>query len=137
MVKQNKHSTGLTKDVGFQVGARRTFPIDYKDAWRLLTSKKGINIWLGNTSNLIKGKQYNLSDGSKGEVRVYSPNSHLRIAWQPPGWQKASTIQLQVIPKGDKTVIAFHQELLPGAKEREERRKFFSSVLDQLEQIIK
>jgi uncharacterized protein YndB with AHSA1/START domain len=71
-----------------------------------------------------------------GEVRVYTPYSHLRITWHPPGWPRASTLQLRVIPKGDKTVIAFHQEHLPGEKEREERRTHYIAVLDELEHII-
>jgi hypothetical protein len=70
-------------------------------------------------------------------VRVYSHNSHLRITWQPQGWQRASTIQVRVIPKEDRTVIAFHQEHLPGAKEREERRAHYTSALDELERIIR
>jgi len=140
MVEQNEHLTGLTRDVGFQIGVRRTLPIRLEDAWRLLTSKKGVNIWLGETSKLdfSKGTRYQLADGSVGEVRVYSHNSHLRITWQPQGWQRASTIQVRVIPKEDnRTVIAFHQEHLPGAKEREERRAHYTSALDELERIIR
>jgi len=53
-----------------------------------------------------------------------------RNEWQPLGWDRASTLQLRAIPKGDRAAIAFHQEHLPGAKEREERRTFFTSVLD-------
>jgi uncharacterized protein YndB with AHSA1/START domain len=101
MVEQNERPTGLTRDVGFQIGVRRTLPIQLEDAWRLLTSKKGVNIWLGETSKLdfSKGTRYQLADGSVGQVRVYSHNSHLRITWQPQGWQRASTIQVRVIPK--------------------------------------
>jgi uncharacterized protein YndB with AHSA1/START domain len=127
----------LTKDVGFQIGVRRTLPIGHEDAWRLLTSDQGLKIWLGPISGLdfAKGARYQLADGSAGEVRVYSPNSHLRITWRPRGWPRASTIQVRAIPKGDKTVIAFHQEHLPGAKEREERRAHFRSALDELERV--
>ena len=139
MPETSKRPVGLTKDVGFQIGVRRTLPIQAEDAWRLLTSSKGVNIWLGVTSKLdfTKGAKYRLDNGAVGEVRVYGPNSHLRITWQPPDWPRASTIQIRVIPKGDRTVIAFHQEHLPGEKERAERRAYYISVLDELERIVR
>jgi uncharacterized protein YndB with AHSA1/START domain len=135
---ENNRPVGLSKDTGFQVGARRTLPIALEDAWRLLTSKTGVELWLGAGGKLdfTKGAKYALDDGSTGEVRVFSPNSHLRITWQPPGWDRASTIQVRVIPSGEKTVVAFHQEHLPGSKERTERRAHFMAALDELEGII-
>jgi uncharacterized protein YndB with AHSA1/START domain len=138
MDQKAKRPTGLTRDVGFQIGVRRTLPILHKDAWQLLTSGDGLSLWLGakSTFSLSKGARYQLADGSVGEVRVFEPNSHLRMSWYPPGWARPSTIQLRVIPKGDKTVIAFHQEHLPGAKEREERRAHYKAALDELERII-
>lgn len=139
MVEPSKRPTGLTKDVGFQIGVRRTLPVQLEDAWRLLTSNAGVNIWLGETSqlNFMKGERYQLANGAGGEVRVYAPNSHLRITWQPQEWQRASTIQVRAIPKENRTVVAFHQEHLPGAKEREKRRAHFISALDELERIIR
>lgn len=37
------------------------------------------------------------------------------------------------MPSYERTVIAFHQEHLPGPGEREERRRHFVSALDALE----
>lgn len=138
MDKRKKRPTGLTKDAGWQIGVRRTLPIQSEAAWRLLTSKKGLRLWLDAEVEIdFRPKSaYTLADGTEGEVRVFSPNSHLRITWQPQHWSRASTIQVRVIPKGDKTVIAFHQEHLPGETEREERRAYYLSVLDELERII-
>ncbi len=109
-VNLHKQPTGLTKDVGFQIGVRRTMPITYEDAWELLTSLEGLCIWLGPTKQLdvVEGASYELPDGSHGEVRVYAPNSHLRISRNPPGWRRPSTIQIRVSSKSDRTVIAFH-----------------------------
>jgi uncharacterized protein YndB with AHSA1/START domain len=136
--KGKETPVGLTKDVGFQIGVRRTLPICQRDAWQLLTSQRGLSIWLGEVSklNIAKGSKYQLPDGTEGEIRVYKQNSHLRITWHPPVWQRSSTIQLRVIPKGDRTVVAFHQEHLPGVQEREERRVFFAGVIERLEGII-
>ena len=114
-------------------------PIQVEDAWRLVTSLQGIAQWLGpNTGlELAKGVAYELVDGSTGEVKVHEPGSHLRITWKPGDWPRASTIQVRVVPKGERTVIAFHQEHLPGAAEREERRAHFRSALDELERMIR
>jgi uncharacterized protein YndB with AHSA1/START domain len=138
MDNQSERPTGLTKDVGYQIGVRRTMSIPLEDAWRALTSLRGVNIWLGETDEIdfSKGATYHLPDGSVGEVRVLSPESHLRITWQPPGWPRPSTIQVRVIPKGARTVIAFHQEHLPGSAEREARRAHFKSALDELERVF-
>ena len=138
-MQNEKRIIGQTKDAGFQIGARRTFPIHYKDAWRLLTSLEGVGIWLDSNVNLkwIKGEEYQLSDGTVGQVRVFKPHSHLRLTWHPKAWERASTLQIRVIPQDSKTVIAFHQEYLPGPETREERHIFFSKVLDKLEQLIR
>ncbi|MDH3944043.1 MAG: hypothetical protein OEV06_08125 [Anaerolineae bacterium] len=70
-------------------------------------------------------------------MRVFKPNSHLRLTHHPPGWPRPSTIQVRVIPSGDKTVIAFHQEHLPGPQERAQRRLHYHAALDKLADLIK
>lgn len=137
-MKRNERPVGLTRDVGFQIGARRTMPIGLEDAWRLLTSPEGLRIWLGDAADvdLAPGTTYQIADGTSGTVRVFVPNSHLRITWHPPGWPRPSTIQVRVMPSGERTAIAFHQEHLPGARERAERRDHFSAALDALERHI-
>lgn len=139
MEDQDKHITGKTRSVGFQVGARRTFPLPHEEAWKLLTSQQGLRVWLGEVPNLkvAVGSRYQLVDGSRGEIRVVSPNSHMRLTWQPPGWNRPTTIQVRVISSAEKTVIAFHQEHLPGPEERAKRRAFYLSALDELEGLVK
>lgn len=139
MTKKNKRPIGLTRDTGFQIGVRRTLPIRLEEAWRLLLSEEGLKIWLGAivNSKLSEGAHYQLSDGTRGEIRVFSPDSHLRMTWHPVDWPSSSTIQVRVIPKGDRTVVAFHQEHLPGTREREARRDHFRTVLSKLQGVIK
>ena len=139
MPEQGKRITGQTRATGFQVGARRTFSIAHEAAWQMLTSAAGVRVWLGDAPELefTRGARYQLPVGTTGEVRVFSPNSHLRLTWQPPGWARPSTIQLRTIPKGEKTVVAFHQEHMPGTKEREERRAYYLAVLDKLVEFFK
>jgi len=64
---------------------------------------------------------------------VVQPGSHLRITRQPPGWSRPSTIQVRVMPAGAKTTLSFHEEHLPGAAERQERRAHFAAALDELQ----
>lgn len=130
--------TGLTKDAGWQIGARRTLPIEHQEAWQLLISAEGLGLWLGKAAEfeLAAGSPYQLEDGTRGEMRVVKPGSHLRLTWQPAGWDRASTLQVRTIAKGDRTVIVFHQEHLPSEASRQDRRQFFHDVLDQLEQRI-
>ncbi|GAB4214666.1 MAG: hypothetical protein OHK0022_53520 [Roseiflexaceae bacterium] len=130
-------STGQTRDTGFQVGVRRTLSIPPADAWQLLTSQQGARLWLGDLpeAGLAQGVSYRLEDGTSGAVTVFEPGSHLRLTWQPPGWARPSVIQVRVLPSGERTTVAFHQEHLPSPAEREQRRAFYTSVLDQLRRI--
>jgi uncharacterized protein YndB with AHSA1/START domain len=139
MAKRSERPTGLTKDVGWEIGVRRTLPVEHTVAWRLITSPQGMAVWLGESASsvdLTPGATYDLPDGTRGEVRVVTPGSHFRLTWHPPGWPRPSTMQVRVIPKGAKTVIAFHQEHLPGSDEREARRAFFKGALDRLAELI-
>ena len=132
--RKGKRVLGETAGTGFQVGVRRTVAAGHEEAWRLLTSPEGVRAWLGDVDGLRreKGETYAAAGGATGEVRVFKPGSHLRVTWQPPGWPRPSTIQLRADPSGDRTVISFHQEHLPGAAEREERRRYYEGVLDEL-----
>ncbi|MEO6892466.1 MAG: SRPBCC domain-containing protein [Ktedonobacteraceae bacterium] len=126
---------GQTKAGGFQVGVRRTFPISVQDAWDFLTSEQGQCIWLGEPCllHLTEGATYTLPSGTRGVIRVVNPGVNLRLTWQPQEWQKASTIQIRTIPSGANTVISFHQEELPGAKERASMRHHWEQVLATLQ----
>jgi uncharacterized protein YndB with AHSA1/START domain len=137
-MQQQKRIIGQTRDAGFQIGVRRTFPITHEAAWRLLTSAEGIRIWLDVSTDveLVQGASYRLTDGTHGQVSVFTPGSHLRMTWQPPGWARPSIIQLRVIANRERTAIAFHQEHLPGPAEREMRRAFYMAALDQIERLI-
>lgn len=134
----SSHVTGQTQTVGFQIGIRKTFPINIESAWALITSPTGLTAWLGEIKAPMNlDDNYTTLSGEHGEIKVYQENSHIRLTWKPDRWSKASTIQVRVIPNKDKTTIAFHQENLPGPKEREERHEHFKRALNKLEQIIK
>ncbi|MGD9900676.1 MAG: SRPBCC domain-containing protein [Calditrichaceae bacterium] len=130
----DQRPVGKTKSVGYQIGVRRTFDIKLESAWNFLISEEGLFTWLGSGSpiNAVVGERYRLPDGTTGEFRVIKTNSHLRLTWHPQGWEKASTIQVRVLPAKNKTTISFHQENLPGSVEREQRKTFYMSALDEI-----
>ncbi len=127
---------GLTRDVGYQVGVRKTLPLTLEEGWRLVTSPAGIAQWLGEIveGELDVGAKYLLASGVSGELRVLQRQSHLRLTWKPVSWRRASTIQVRVIPKGEKCTIAFHQEHLPDSAARDKRKRFFQAVLAHWEE---
>ena len=131
MPPAKERPTGLTEDTGWQVGARQTMSIPLERAWRLLTSPPGVQAWLGEAINMDwnLGASYRLSDGSTGEICIFKPKSHLRLTWHPPGWPRPSTIQVRVIPSGDRTVVAFHQEHIPDQASRAARKLHFQAAL--------
>jgi uncharacterized protein YndB with AHSA1/START domain len=127
---KGKRTVGDTQ-IGFEVGARKTFPMHVKEAWEWVTSPEGVNLWLGDEVHLKfeKGEKYQTKNGVIGEVRVVNPQENIRITWQPKNWEKHSVIQVRVIPSGNNTVISFHQEQMPSKKDREERRKHWQKIL--------
>ncbi len=137
-MNSNHRPVGLTQNAGYEIGARKTLPIPLEDAWQRITSPQGLALWLGEGADLTlaKGETCRLADGTQVAVRVFTPLSHVRLAWQPPGWERPSVIQARVIPRGEKTVIAFHQEHLPGPREREIRRAHFQAALSALENML-
>jgi uncharacterized protein YndB with AHSA1/START domain len=129
-----RRTTGETADAGFQIGVQRTLDIDAEQAWSWLTSPEGVRAWLGEADNLHwkEREPFALEGRGEAEVRVFLPGERLRIAWNPPEWARPATIQLRVEAKGERALVAFHEENLPGPDEREERRAHFKAALEHL-----
>ena len=128
---------GYSQSAGWEIGVRRTVNLSQAETWQLVTSPAGLRCWLGEPQGraFAPGTAYQLPDGTRGELRVLSL-SHLRMTWQPPGWDSPSTIQVRALASAGRAVLAFHQERLPGPDAREERRVFFHHALDALEALI-
>ena len=138
MRKQEERPVGQTRDVGFEIGVRRTVDLAPAAAWQLITSDAGIAVWLGKVKDLTlePGATYRTADGGTGEFRVVKPGSHLRVTWQPGDWPRPSTIQVRVLPSGGRAALSFHQEHLPDAAAREQMQQRWYGVLDHLEALI-
>jgi len=125
---------GLTKSAGFQVGARKTFPVSIEIAWNFLFSKKGLKIWLGQADpeTFDTNKIFETSDGLVCKIKVLKANSHIRLNWKPKHWDNNSTLQIRVIPNKNQTTISFHQEHLENEVQRTEMKNYWKKILDQL-----
>lgn len=128
---------GKTKDAGWQVGARKTFDIDYRKAWEFMLSKNGLRIWLGkDVGNLEAGNEYTLTDGTEIRITVLNPYSHIRMTRREREAEDPSRLQLRVIDSNEKTVIAFHHEMLKSEEQRAEMKRHSKGVLERLERSL-
>ena len=83
---------GQTKDVGFQIGVRRTFPVSVNLAWDFLFSDKGLSFWLGkiDSGDIEPDNSYKTKEGIEGKISVLKSCSPMRFKWK----RKVSKIYL-------------------------------------------
>jgi uncharacterized protein YndB with AHSA1/START domain len=127
---------GLTKDVGYQMGIRRTLPVPPAEAWDFLMSEGVLKIWLGAVRNFEPGKEFETAEGISGKVTVFKPHSHLRMKWKEASWASPATLQIRTIPKGKRTTFSFHMEKLRDDERRQEMLRKWQTVLERFEEII-
>jgi uncharacterized protein YndB with AHSA1/START domain len=129
---------GKTKSQGWEIGVRRSFPINVDQAWELLVTPPGLEYWLGEGEiDFKKGQSYEMEDGTKGEIRSYTEGSLIRMTWQPPRWDFASTLQIRVSSAKKGSTISVHHEKLENGEQREEMRSHWTAVFDKLGKLIK
>ena len=140
MPKQKQHSTGLTRDTGWQIGLRRTLDVPVEIIWEWMLSASGREIWMGEGPDIqfVAGQDYKLLDGTSGRIKVYQPGSHWRITRNPPdpAYRRPSLVQIRIIGSGDKTTVAFHEEHLPSESERQTRKTFYLDVVDKMKDAL-
>ncbi|RKT51724.1 SRPBCC family protein [Saccharothrix australiensis] len=120
--------TGLTKDVGWQIGVSRTLPHPLPVVWEFISGAEGLALWLGAGAVLTpeRGAPYRTDAGVTGEVRGYRPADRIRVT------RGSSTVQVALAPGGSGTVLRFHEEHLASAEEREQRRAHWKRVMDRV-----
>ena len=124
--------TGLTKDVGWELGVRRTVDAPIEEVWEYFVVD-GLSTWLGDTTlGLHKGDTYLTADGVSGEIVSRTDQLRLRITWQPEDWDHDSTVQVTLMQSSTGTTIALHQERLASAAEREQMLEHWTGVLSQV-----
>jgi len=109
--------TGQTKDAGWQVGARRTLPLELDQAWDLLTTSPWLQRWSGLT----------VLDAGDPAVRSLTAQCVVRVR------TAQSLVQLRLQPAASGTTLAFHEEHLPDEQARSRRKDHWARLLDDLE----
>lgn len=130
----SERPVGLTQDVGWEVGASRTFPLSVEATWDLMVSPAGLAIWLGEGVRLplAKGESYETEDGTVGEIRSVRPRDRVRLTWRPADRDQEATLQFALRETPTGCAIGFHAEHLVGAEDREAMRARLRGVLDRL-----
>jgi len=124
---------GKTKDAGFQFGIRKTITVSTEKVWDFLFSENGLKIWLGNLkSELELKKEFETEKGITGLLRVFKPNSHIRLNWKAKTWENISTVQIRVIGNENKTTIAIHQEKLLNSEQRNEMKEYWTKIIEKI-----
>ncbi|MDP3178130.1 MAG: hypothetical protein Q8M76_09520 [Spirochaetaceae bacterium] len=132
-------TTGLTKDAGFQAGARRSYDLSLTQAWSLIVSSRG--------NELLTGRKAPLEGDGPGaawegppvayEVMTFVPESHFRMRWRLAEWPAPSIFQVRVLPAANgRTTIAFHQERLADAEDREAMLRRWEGIHDSIAAIV-
>ncbi len=136
---RGKRVVGRTESAGFEIGVQKTLPLTPAQAWDLLTQPEGLALWLGTVPCLRweKGAAFATAEGTRGEIRSFTPGKHLRLTWQPPHFATPSTLQVSLTPGGKKTALRFHQENLPSAEAREQMRAHWRDVFQKLAELAK
>ena len=77
-------------------------------------------------------KECETENGTKGLVRVFKPNSHIRLNWKPKNWENMSTIQIRVIGHQEKTTVSIHQEKLLNSEQRAEMKEYWNEIMEKI-----
>jgi len=101
-------AVGLTKDAGWEIGVRRTYPLSLEEAWSRVDDPAA---WLGEEPD---------------DVRSHRPLDRVRVGW------RGTVVQVTVREAKTGTTVGFHQEHLRSAAEREAQREHWKGVLDRL-----
>ncbi|RZJ49592.1 MAG: hypothetical protein EOO19_05125 [Chryseobacterium sp.] len=109
--------TGLTKDVGWQFGVRKSFPLNANEVWDFLFSDNGTKLWLKNADK---------------EFSTFKDLSHVRTKWKLKGWINEATLQMRVLSSKGKTTIAFHIDKLLNENQREETKTYWTKILENI-----
>ena len=125
---------GQTKDAGFQIGVRKTFPASVDRTWDFLFSDTGLAIWLGEIDhgNLELDKNYKTKDGTDFKSSILKPYSHIRLTWRKNGWDNTSIVQMRIISSKEKAIISFHQEKLANSQQRAEMKAHWDKIVARI-----
>lgn len=123
---------GQTQDAGFQVGVRRTFPIERGELWERLLSDL-LETWLpgATTFPAAAGDTVPFGGGSL-ELRSVAPERRIRTWLLDADGERTSILQLYLDDAATGTTLGFHEEQLASQEQREQRRAHWRAVADAI-----
>jgi hypothetical protein len=127
MHESGKGPIGLANDGSFQVGSRRTYPVDVGTAWRTINSTEGAAFLTGHKAALRADSSVEVGDPCFA-VTTFIPLSHLRMRWRRSGWEGDSILQVRVLKARGGATIAIHQEKLGDEGKRAEMLAHWEGV---------
>ena len=107
--------TGRTRDGTWQLGVRRTAALPLDFVWQALVDDPGS--LLGVPVTLDPGAEGE-RDGVRLRVRSLTPRVVTRMSWLEPGWERASSVQVRVLPAATGTTVSIAHEGLPDEGSR-------------------
>lgn len=119
----------------YSMTATKTFPINQKAMWELLTSPEGTRLWLKPMSEMVylPKSPYEVEGGIFGEVRTLKAPMRMRLTWQDSDWEKPTVLQIYVIPRpGEKCLLALQQDGLTTAQLKEQMRGHWHDAMNAL-----
>jgi hypothetical protein len=121
---------GLTKDAGWELGVRRTVPVERQAVWDFLLGP-GLALWLGDGVLGEVGTRYETASAS-GEVRGRTEGTKIRLTHRAAGADHETTVQIALRDAASGTTIVFHQERMRDADEREQGLEHWNRVADRI-----
>ncbi|WP_413288845.1 SRPBCC family protein [Bdellovibrio sp. HCB337] len=119
----------------YSVTGTKTFYIDKKALWKLVTSPEGLAIWLAPMSDFkLKTKTFfEREDGVYGEIRTMKAGERIRFSWQEGDWAKTTSVLLFIVGRANGTsILVFQHERLKDGRLREPLRELWRKVLQDL-----
>jgi activator of HSP90 ATPase len=123
------------KDLGYQIGVRKTFTVSTERMWDFLLSESGIVIWLGqiDMDDFELHKPFKTTEGIEGKLSVFKPDSHIRLRWKPTDWLRYSTVEIRVTNSKGRAAVVFHQTGLFDVEKREALIGYWKGVIGRME----
>ena len=122
------------KDLGYQIGVRKTFTVSTEKMWDFLLSETGITIWLGqiNMDDFELHKPFKTTEGIEGKLSVFKPDSHMRLRWKSTDWLRYSTVEIRVTNSKGRAAVVFHHTGLFDVEKREALIGYWKGVIGKM-----
>ncbi|OQW48897.1 MAG: hypothetical protein A4S09_13090 [Proteobacteria bacterium SG_bin7] len=111
----------------------KSFPMDQKTLWKLMTSCKGINAWLKPIGkfSLKPNSAFEIAGEIFGDVRTVVPPKRIRLSWQDLDWEKKTYLEIHVVGRPNKgSILVFSHDGLKTSAHKEKMRKYWRAAVD-------